>query len=223
MQPKLTRRDWWQSGILLVAYLLFLEVLPRQRIIRLRQVIPKAWQTTFRLNALLYAIPIILMLIFFSREIIRNFHYFQEQTGAKIKQLLLYYFVILLSNGIVARLVGQQAANQTAVATATKNAPFWATFLLFVLLGPMLEETVFRQILFSNLGQLIPKWLAAIVSCSGFILIHVNAPQDILLYAPLGIIFTFAYWRHQENISFTYSLHLLNNTLALLATTFLIH
>lgn len=87
----------------------------------------------------------------------------------------------------------------------------------------MLEETVFRQILLSNLSQLIPKWLAAIISGSAFVLIHVNAPQDIILYAPLGIVFTMAYLRQQENISFTYSLHLLNNIVALLVSTFLIH
>ncbi|MFD1411169.1 CPBP family intramembrane glutamic endopeptidase [Lapidilactobacillus gannanensis] len=223
MTQQLTKKEWLKSGSLLLAYLLFLEIIPRQRLFSLRHILPPTWRTTFGLNALLYALPILLMLLFYSQHIMQNFSYFRQQTGQRIKQLLLYYFTILLLNSVVARLVGQQAANQNAVNDATKGTPIWATFLLFVLLGPMLEETVFRQILLSNLSQLIPKWLAAIISGSAFVLIHVNAPQDIILYAPLGIVFTMAYLRQQENISFTYSLHLLNNIVALLVSTFLIH
>lgn len=209
-----SRTTWRKSGSLVAVYFIFIAFSPTQTL--LGRLLPRTWQSGFALNASLYAIPIILMLVFFGRENLGNFRIFRDRPWQKLGQIGLSLVLLLLGNLISGLLVGKQSANQTGVDNATTTTALWAAILLFVILGPLLEETIFRKILLTKLATVIPRWLAIGVSCLGFLLIHVNAPQDLVAYAPLAIIFTGIYLWCGENIAFSWTVHMLNNLVGVL-------
>lgn len=60
------------------------------------------------------------------------------------------------------------------------------------LFGPILEELVFRRVIFGSLKQVTSFWLSALVSAMFFALLH-NDIEHILLYAITGFILAFLY------------------------------
>lgn len=220
MTKRLSRQEGLKAGILLLVYVVFMIFPPTQRVIEAQ--LPKAWSSNFALNASMYAVPILVAVVFYGQSTLQNFHYFQDHPWRKSGRVL-FWFVALLFGNLLANLlvgVGKTTSNQAGITQMADATPLWATTLLLVILGPLLEENVFRRVLLSDLSQVIPRWLAITISGCAFVLIHVNAPQDIISYAPLGIIFTAAYVLNGENIAFTWSLHMLNNLMGVLATAF---
>ncbi|MGX7014879.1 CPBP family intramembrane glutamic endopeptidase [Vagococcus silagei] len=129
------------------------------------------------------------------------------------------FFVFVLSlNGILNAITENfgDSKNQTAVVSATKEAPLLFVILLFVILGPFLEEIIFRKILITELSQIIDKRIAISFSISSFVLIRVHQPIDIVNYLPVAVVFTYAYLKSGQHLSFSLSIHVMNNTFAIL-------
>jgi membrane protease YdiL (CAAX protease family) len=64
--------------------------------------------------------------------------------------------------------------------------------IVISIIGPILEEIIFRKIIFGTLYQKYNFWIAAIISSVIFALVHME-PKHTLLYAAVGIIFAFLY------------------------------
>jgi membrane protease YdiL (CAAX protease family) len=60
------------------------------------------------------------------------------------------------------------------------------------IIGPILEEIIFRKILFGALYQRINFFLSALISSIVFALVH-GEPQHLLLYGSMGFVFAFLY------------------------------
>lgn len=64
--------------------------------------------------------------------------------------------------------------------------------LVTSIIGPILEEIIFRKILFGVLYQRINFFLSALISSLVFALVH-GEPQHVLLYGSMGFVFAFLY------------------------------
>ncbi len=64
--------------------------------------------------------------------------------------------------------------------------------LVTSIIGPILEEIIFRKILFGVLYQRINFFLSGLISSLVFSLLH-GEPQHLLLYASMGFVFAFLY------------------------------
>lgn len=107
-----------------------------------------------------------------------------------------------------------------------KSMDGWAFFLLallIVLVGPALEEIVFRGLLYGSLraglatrvvSQEKRDALAAVVSASAFALLHLN-PSGFLIYFGLGYVFAEAY-RRTGSLYPSIIAHCLNNGFGIL-------
>ncbi|GLC90213.1 CPBP family intramembrane glutamic endopeptidase [Lysinibacillus piscis] len=80
--------------------------------------------------------------------------------------------------------------NTADIMGIAKGAPI--AILAIVVFGPILEEFVFRRVIFGSLIQVTNFWIAAIVSAFCFALIHFDF-SHILLYTICGLIFAFLY------------------------------
>ncbi|MGG4489987.1 CPBP family intramembrane glutamic endopeptidase [Metabacillus idriensis] len=60
------------------------------------------------------------------------------------------------------------------------------------IIGPILEEIIFRKILFGALYQRLNFFLSALISSIVFALVH-GEPQHLLLYGSMGFVFAFLY------------------------------
>ena len=106
------------------------------------------------------------------------------------------------------------------------RANFWPTFLLAVVFAPVVEELLFRGVLFAPLRK-YGRILAYAVSCLAFALVHVLNPLlfdyspllfiTALLYIPPGIALCWVYEK-TGSIWAAIFLHALNNLIAMLLT-----
>lgn len=60
------------------------------------------------------------------------------------------------------------------------------------IIGPILEEIIFRKIIFGTLYKKYNFWIAAIISSVIFALVHAE-PEHIILYSAVGLTFAFLY------------------------------
>ncbi|MFS0645770.1 CPBP family intramembrane glutamic endopeptidase [Siminovitchia sp. 179-K 8D1 HS] len=60
------------------------------------------------------------------------------------------------------------------------------------IIGPILEEIVFRKVIFGSLYNRFPFWAAALLSSVIFALAHTE-PVHIILYSAMGFVFAFLY------------------------------
>lgn len=81
--------------------------------------------------------------------------------------------------------------NTEAIINITKIAPIM--ILASVIFGPILEELVFRRVIFGSIMQAQNNfWLAAFISAIVFAIIHLDF-SHIILYTITGFIFAFLY------------------------------
>src|SRR5699024_3172234 len=67
------------------------------------------------------------------------------------------------------------------------------------ILGPILEEIIFRKILFGYLNEKFNVWIAAFVSSLIFGLVHMEM-QTLIVYMVMGIVFAYIYWKTKRII-----------------------
>ncbi|WP_431739945.1 CPBP family intramembrane glutamic endopeptidase [Lactococcus petauri] len=75
--------------------------------------------------------------------------------------------------------------------------------ILFGILGPLLEEIIFRRILIKDLSTFINEKFAIVFSLLAFALLHVDGNiMDIFSYIPLSIVITISYIISKKNIAY---------------------
>lgn len=82
--------------------------------------------------------------------------------------------------------------NTQMIMDITRIAPIMV--VTSVLLAPILEELVFRRVIFGSLIQTQNFWVAALISAFVFALIHRDFTH-LLVYTVMGLIFSFLYYK----------------------------
>ena len=117
---------------------------------------------------------------------------------------------------------GVQAADQELVKCFTDGqyAPGLRTLLVVVVLfqAPLLEEPIFRGVVFRGFASHLPFWGAALLSGAVFALVHVNAASVVALWF-LGVAFAWLYAR-TDTILAPMTAHFLFNAANLLLLVF---
>ena len=113
----------------------------------------------------------------------------------------------------VTQLLGQSAAsaNTTELMTVGRQYPI---FFLAILVGaPIMEEIVFRKVIFGSLTPVTGTVGAAVISSLFFALAH--ADGHLILYAFIGLLFCWLY-RQTGRIATSMIAHILMNIVAVL-------
>ena len=109
-------------------------------------------------------------------------------------------------NGIIGLFVGHEITDSTG--ELIESSPIWLIILVAVIIGPIVEELIFRKLLMDKLGMYGDR-IGIIVSASAFALFHGNLYQ--LFYAfLLGIVLAYVYSK-TSNILYPIILHMLFN------------
>ncbi|EFR96228.1 caax amino protease family protein, partial [Listeria ivanovii FSL F6-596] len=107
-----------------------------------------------------------------------------------------------------------ESVNTERLINLTKAAP---VFLLFIsILGPVLEELVFRKVIFGGLSNVMNIHVAAVISSLFFGLLHGDI-SFLLTYFVIGLILCFLYTK-TKRISVSMGAHILMNTIVLLVS-----
>lgn len=169
---------------------------------------------------IIYEISLTLIIIYiYKKDIIPNFKDFIKNNISYFKKYIKYWFLMLIlmisSNLIVTYFTTSNvAANQEAIINTLKKAPIY-TFIITVLVAPVLEELIFRL----SFRKIFSQTNILFIFFSGFIFggMHVIGNfehlSDLLFIIPYsipGFIFAYIYTK-SNNIFIPISLHFIHN------------
>lgn len=104
-----------------------------------------------------------------------------------------------------------ESANTEGLLVITQSYPLF--MIVISIAGPIMEEFVFRKVIFGSLYDIIGSVGAAVVSSLIFAFIHLDS--HILLYSSMGFVFCYLYYK-TKNIAAPILAHTLMNTIVLL-------
>jgi len=146
-----------------------------------------------------------------------NFHDRGGSIGYSIKWAIYGFFLALLSQyaaAIVEHLMGIQTESQNTDEILDIINGFPLAIMVTSIFGPILEEIVFRKIIFGGLYRRFNFFISALISSVIFALAHME-PQHLLLYAAMGFTFAFLYVKTKHIVVPIFA-HVTMNTLVVL-------
>ncbi|AEW56504.1 CAAX protease [Bacillus thuringiensis] len=172
-------------------------------------------ESEFLLSAIGFTVSAIVGIIFFRKEIIQSFTYFKEKTILKIVSIpMVVLLMVIIESSIMHFLATGQPENQEQLLEKGGEVPLIFTLLVFGILGPILEEIVFRHILINRFSHYIGTAIASIISILIFTFLHTNQLSDYAIYLPGAVILTVAYLISKRSLAYVMAIHMLNNCLS---------
>lgn len=121
--------------------------------------------------------------------------------------------MVIIESSIMHFLATGQPENQEQL-LERGEVPLIFTLLVFGILGPILEEIVFRHILINRFSHYIGTAIASIISILIFTFLHTNQLSDYAIYLPGAVILTMAYLISKRSLAYVMAIHMLNNCLS---------
>ena len=149
----------------------------------------------------------------------------EKPTGKKVFRwicislalMIIFNFVTLFITQTISLIKGAPVINPLENIVMGSNIIITALF--GAIIGPIMEEFVFRKMFYDRISQYGDKFYI-IISAFCFAMFHVNLPQIIYAFA-LGAFFAYIYSKTQ-NIKYTILLHIIVNSWGLVASQFLL-
>lgn len=139
--------------------------------------------------------------------------------GSVILWSILGIFMALFAQGIAVTIemelfgIDPGSENTQQIMDITRAAPLF--MIIPAIIAPILEELIFRKIIFGSLYKRMNFFFAGLLSALIFGFIH-GEPQHILIYASMGFVFAFLYVK-TKRILVPIIVHAGMNTLVVLA------
>ncbi len=87
------------------------------------------------------------------------------------------------------------------------------TVISVSVIGPIVEEIVFREIMLRQASYFINEYVAGVISCVLFTLAHCSNWMDFVSYLPITVIITLVYFKEDHLVLNTMLFHVLYNSL----------
>ena len=136
--------------------------------------------------------------------------------------LLLFLMTILfaLLSEILKQVLGLsgQGQNEASIQSAFKEQPLLIAVFACVI-GPVVEEVFFRQILLKYLRKHLSSWLSIFIVGLAFALTHMHSLDlsewiNAIYYLGGGLAFSIIYVKEKENIYYPLAVHMIVNSLS---------
>lgn len=129
--------------------------------------------------------------------------------------------VMLIFTAILVAVLGsaQSSENQLGIQGLLQQVPAWLMVPLLVLLGPFVEEYLFRHLLIGKLSRYVNIWICCAISVVVFASIHVVGREGLVLsalapYLGMAVVLVAVYVWTGKNLMFAYFVHAAKNLLA---------
>lgn len=133
-------------------------------------------------------------------------------------------FILTILFGLLSEMLRQmlglsgQGLNEANIQTAFKEQPLLIAVFACVI-GPLVEELFFRQILLRYLRKSLPTWLSVFLVGLAFSLTHMHSLSlsewvGAVGYLGGGLAFSIIYVKEKENIYYPLLVHMLGNSLS---------
>jgi len=111
------------------------------------------------------------------------------------------------------------SVNQAGLQALMQQVPAWLMVPLLVIVGPFVEEYIFRHLLIGKLSRRVNVWLCCALSVVLFAALHIVGQEELTLpvlmpYLAMGAVLVFVYVWTGMNLMFSYFVHASKNLLA---------
>ena len=175
----------------------------------------------FLLNLGVYAVVFVVALLAARQYVARDLRILGTRPWFTIGVLPLMLVAMLIVTVLVVMLAGgvQVSVNQTGLEDMTRQVPWYLTAPLLIVIGPFVEEYIFRHLLIGKLSRHVNRWICYTASVLVFAALHIAGREAITFqslapYLGLGLVLVFAYVWTANNLMFSYFLHALKNALS---------
>ena len=113
-----------------------------------------------------------------------------------------------------------QSLNQSNLQSIFQEQPLLIAVFACII-GPLMEELLFRQILLRYLRKSLPTWLSIFIVGLAFALIHMHSLSlsewvGAIGYLGAGLAFSIIYVKEKENIYYPLLVHMLSNSFSII-------
>ncbi|MGX1159691.1 hypothetical protein FBY31_1945 [Arthrobacter sp. SLBN-100] len=187
----------------------------------LRQLAPTPAAASYAMNLLFYASVGILALLAARRVVGRDLRVLATRPWFTLMMVPAAVIVMMILTAVVVAASGNVATseNQAGLQALMQQVPAWLMVPLLVVVGPFVEEYVFRHLLIGKLSRRINIWVCCGLSVLLFAALHVVGQEALTLtvllpYLAMGATLVFVYVWTGRNLMFSYFVHAAKNLLA---------
>ncbi|TLM84448.1 CPBP family intramembrane metalloprotease [Pseudarthrobacter sp. NamE2] len=133
---------------------------------------------------------------------------------ASVVAMMVFTAVVVTTGGEI-----ETSANQESLQSLMQEVPAWLMVPLVVVVGPFVEEYIFRHLLIGKLSRHINIWVCCALSVILFAAMHIAGKEAVTLtallpYLAMGATLVFVYVWTGKNLMFSYFVHAAKNLLA---------
>ena len=187
----------------------------------LRQFAPSPAAASYAVNLLFYGSVAVLAFLAARRVVVRDVKVLATRPWFTLLMIPASVVAMMIFTAIVVAAGGgaRTSANQAGLQALMQQVPAWLIVPVLVVLGPFVEEYIFRHLLIGKLSRRLNIWLCCALSVVLFAGIHIAGQQAITLtallpYLAMGAVLVFVYVWTGKNVMFSYFVHAAKNLLA---------
>ena len=187
----------------------------------LRNLAPSPAAASYAVNLLFYASVGILALLAARQVVVRDLRVLATRPWFTLLMVPAAVIAMMILTAVVVSANGQveTSANQAGLQALMQQVPAWLMVPLLVVVGPFVEEYIFRHLLIGKLGRRINIWICCALSVVLFAALHIVGQEAITLtallpYLAMGATLVFVYVWTGRNVMFSYFVHAAKNLLA---------
>ena len=187
----------------------------------LLQISPNPAVASYAVNLIFYATIGALALAAARRVAARDLRVLATRPWFTALMVPLAVVVMLILTAVLVAVSGpvQTSANQAGLQALMQQVPVWLMVPLLVIVGPFVEEYIFRHLLIGKLSRRINIWVCCVASAVLFAVLHIVGQETLTLpvlmpYLAMGATLVFVYVWTGKNVMFSYFVHATKNLLA---------
>ena len=189
----------------------------------LLQISPNPAVASYAVNLIFYATVGALALTAARHVAVRDLRVLATRPWFTALMVPLTVVAMLILTAVLVALSGpvQTSANQAGLQALMQQVPVWLMVPLLVLVGPFVEEYIFRHLLIGKLSRRVNLWVCCIMSVVLFAALHIVGQEQMTLqvlmpYLAMGAVLVFVYVWTGKNVMFAYFVHASKNLLAVI-------
>lgn len=187
----------------------------------LRQLAPSPAAASYAVNLLFYGSVAVLAFLAARRVVVRDVKVLATRPWFTLLMIPASVIAMMIFTAVVVAAGGgaRTSANQAGLQSLMQQVPAWLIVPVLVILGPFVEEYIFRHLLIGKLSRRLNIWLCCALSVVLFAGIHIAGRQAITLtallpYLAMGAVLVYVYVWTGKNVMFSYFVHAAKNLLA---------
>jgi uncharacterized protein len=187
----------------------------------LRQLAPSPAAASYAVNLLFYASVGILAVLAARKVVGRDLRVLATRPWFTLLMVPAAVIAMMILTAVVVAASGeaQTSQNQAGLQELAQQIPAWLMVPLLVIVGPFVEEYIFRHLLIGKLSRRVNIWICCALSVVLFAALHIVGQEAVtfaalLPYLAMGATLVFVYVWTGKNLMFAYFVHAAKNLLA---------